>query len=408
MPTDTFYSIAEGSPARTDKSESWHDIRYGAGTYIYTRPHIFIQAHATDTDMWDTVVRGVMAFDTSSLPDGATISAAILSLYGRTKADTLGLSPSIKLYSIVPVYDQKIDGQTFMIGDYELIGGAGASDAITYAAWSTSGYNDFTLNVLGRLLINKAGQTYFAIREVDHDAGGGVPTWSADDYSIIEAYKTADGDAYRPKLVVTYATVIPEVTTDAATDIAATSFTANGTIDNTGGENCDERGFEWGKTPGVPLTNSWTETDSFGTGAFTHGVTGLDSGEVYYYRAKAHNSAGWGYGAVRTVSADGGVVHPTNPLLRASGITRTFWAGTGGQSVYQAVITLGGISTSYVSPIGSREPESAVTPTPEVRETYDRWLNYYITYNLAGLLKTFGHIPTFEEWLEWIKQGGAP
>jgi len=106
--------------------------------------------------------------------------------------------------------------------------------------------------------------------------------------------------------------------------------------------------------------------------------------------------------------------YPINPLLRVSGIVRTFWAGVGGQSVYQTVLTQGGISTSFVSPIGSRDPVGAVTAAPEPsgpgyqQSDYQVWLNYYITYNLAGLLKTFGHIPSYEEWIKWKQYGILP
>ena len=52
--------------------------------------------------------------------------------------------------------------------------------------------------------------------------------------------------------------------------------------------------------------------------------------------------------------------YPTNDLLRASGIRRTFWAGIGGLSVYQVELALGGMSTAYASPVGSRKISSAV------------------------------------------------
>jgi len=74
-----------------------------------------------------------------------------------------------------------------------------------------------------------------------------------------------------------------------------THATLNGTITATGGENCDQRGFEWGYSTGS-YPNSWTENGSFGTGAFSHQVTGLTNNSHVFYRAKAHNSAGWGYG----------------------------------------------------------------------------------------------------------------
>ena len=70
----------------------------------------------------------------------------------------------------------------------------------------------------------------------------------------------------------------------------------NGTITATGGENNDQRGFDWDVDSGVPYANSWTENGSFGIGAFSHNVTGLPEDTTIYYRAKSHNSTGWGYG----------------------------------------------------------------------------------------------------------------
>lgn len=88
---------------------------------------------------------------------------------------------------------------------------------------------------------------------------------------------------------------IPTVETYVATGILTTSVTLNGEITNIGGANCDERGFEWGTEHEV-YTDDWTEIGTFGVGTFNYNLTELISGKTYYYRAKAHNSAGWGYG----------------------------------------------------------------------------------------------------------------
>jgi hypothetical protein len=83
--------------------------------------------------------------------------------------------------------------------------------------------------------------------------------------------------------------------------------TLNGNITATGGENCDERGFEWGTTQGGPYdVGSWSESGSFGTGAFDHVTTGLTEETLFYYRAKAHNSGGWGYGDEQSFTTWGG------------------------------------------------------------------------------------------------------
>lgn len=87
----------------------------------------------------------------------------------------------------------------------------------------------------------------------------------------------------------------PTVISDNATDIHSTYATLNGEITDTGGENADERGFDWGLSSGN-YTDNWTEAGSFGAVVFNHEITSLEIYTTYYFRAKAHNSVGWGYG----------------------------------------------------------------------------------------------------------------
>ncbi len=70
--------------------------------------------------------------------------------------------------------------------------------------------------------------------------------------------------------------------------------------------NCDARGFVVDalshKEPGnvAPINSGYsyqiTESGKFGKGAFSTEISGLRPGTKYYYRACAHNLAGWGYG----------------------------------------------------------------------------------------------------------------
>lgn len=75
--------------------------------------------------------------------------------------------------------------------------------------------------------------------------------------------------------------------------------TLNGTIETTE-ENCDKRGFDWGIAPDT-YTEEWIEEGSYGVGVFSHQITGLDLEETCYFRAKAHNAGGWGYGIEKSV-----------------------------------------------------------------------------------------------------------
>jgi hypothetical protein len=95
--------------------------------------------------------------------------------------------------------------------------------------------------------------------------------------------------------------------------------TLNGTITATGGENADQRGFDWGEESGV-YPNAWTENGSFGIGSFSHIIEGLDKIKVYYFRAKAHNSLGWAYGTEKSFTTP--PIIPTLSIQSATNIER--------------------------------------------------------------------------------------
>ena len=86
----------------------------------------------------------------------------------------------------------------------------------------------------------------------------------------------------------------PTVVTNDASNIEATTATANGNITNTGGENCTVRGFQYG----LSQTPTWDEhsSGSFGTGSYSESLSGLTCETTYYVRAYATNCAGTDYG----------------------------------------------------------------------------------------------------------------
>ncbi len=110
---------------------------------------------------------------------------------------------------------------------------------------------------------------------------------------------TNNGYPYLPNVLY-----VPTVTTQAASGIGTITATGNGNITDTGGENSDERGFEWDTDSGAPYTNNVTVSGNFTTGAYTGNLTGLPPGNIIYYRAMAHNSAGWGYGSELTFNTN--------------------------------------------------------------------------------------------------------
>ena len=249
----------------------------------------------SESNRWDDLTRAILLFDSSDLPDDATISAATLSLYGSSKVDFLSITPDLNVYSSNPASNTALAA-----GDFDSLGSTAFATAITYASFSATGYNDFTLNSSGIAAISKTGVSKFGVRNANYDAAGTPPTWSSTTYSRLYGYFAEQGSGYKPKLVVTYIPpiVAPTVTTQAVTNIADTSATGNGNITDTGGENCSKRGVCWNTTGDPTVADDKSEeTDSFGTGAFTRPMTGLSPGQHYYVRAYAYNSQGYGYGS---------------------------------------------------------------------------------------------------------------
>lgn len=113
----------------------------------------------------------------------------------------------------------------------------------------------------------------------------------------VRAYATnSTGTAYGNERTFTTAAVgVPVLTTTAVSSIGITIATSGGNITSTGGGTITARGVCWGTNPGPTISGSHT-TDGTGGGSFSSSITGLTSGNVYYVRAYATNSAGTSYG----------------------------------------------------------------------------------------------------------------
>jgi hypothetical protein len=97
-------------------------------------------------------------------------------------------------------------------------------------------------------------------------------------------------------IAVGFAYGTPYVSSVAASSVQEQTATLNGYLDNTSGPT-SQYSFEWGTAPGVYTANtSWTGSITSGT-PFSAAIGGLQKGTVYYFRARAYNGMGTGYGA---------------------------------------------------------------------------------------------------------------
>lgn len=114
--------------------------------------------------------------------------------------------------------------------------------------------------------------------------------------------------------------VAPSVTTNAASNITATTTDGNGNVTSDGGSTITQRGFAW-STSANPTTSDSTVTAAGTTGSYTATMTGLSPSTLYHYRAYAINAVGTSYGADTqfTTSAAGTTVFGSTMLLMGIG-----------------------------------------------------------------------------------------
>ncbi|MDP4819438.1 MAG: formylglycine-generating enzyme family protein, partial [Saprospiraceae bacterium] len=120
----------------------------------------------------------------------------------------------------------------------------------------------------------------------------------------VRAYATNSiGTAYGNEVSFETLPGTPDLTTTALTSITDSSAVGGGNITTNNGAAVTARGVVW-NTSGNPTLSDNKTTDGTGSGAFTSTLTDLDPGTTYYVRAYATNSAGTGYGNVRSFTTD--------------------------------------------------------------------------------------------------------
>lgn len=203
---DTEITSVDGWARRHNVDEAWATIRAGAGTQAFDTdegnqsPQM---AASETTNRWGELRRSIFLFDTSSLPDNAVISGAIFSQYGYAKGDTLNVTPAIAMVGSNPASNTALAA-----ADYNTVNTTRQADTdVTYAGWSITGYNAWTLNATGLGNISKTGITKFGTafaKDVDNSA----PTWSSANSANVGGYfAERTGTTSDPKLVVTYTVV---------------------------------------------------------------------------------------------------------------------------------------------------------------------------------------------------------
>lgn len=285
-------NTVDGQVTRTADS-SWatmHDATSGDGgsdSDTYMRA-IAQCAPAPATNTWSFIGRVFALFDTAAIPDDAIITSANLSIRGNNVADTWGTA-ELAVYSSNPASDTSLS-----TADYDQLGTTAFSDYIDSGSFSTSGYNEFTLNANGINAINKTGITKLGLRVV-WDADDNPPAWGSEYDATFKMYAAEGGAGYEPILEVTYSLLPPGAPTGLTiTQIGVSDVNVSWT-DNASAAYSIVRmsyGGAW-----------WT---SYNGTAETANFTGLDlNSTIYYIGVYSFNGGGMSTGVFGSIGGDG-------------------------------------------------------------------------------------------------------
>lgn len=186
--------------SRQVASETFSTIRSGAGTNTDnsgTALSVIIQASST-SNQFSEIARAVITFDTSSLTSSASISSAVLSGFGEFNGGGLSGDNDWYIAGSTPATNFN-----FAASDYAQCQTT-SFGKITNASFSTTAYNDVTLNASGVSNISKTGISKFSL-QLGADLNNTAPTWSSGAFMELDV-SSADhtGTSQDPKLVVTY------------------------------------------------------------------------------------------------------------------------------------------------------------------------------------------------------------
>ncbi len=249
---------------------------------------------------------GAFYFDLGSLDPGETF-------YYRAKVvgngTTYGLEKSFTTLSEPPSIDTNVVtdvGTTWAIlnGDLEDLGTAG--DVTVSFEWglSTSYGNETTLVSMGEEDSFSDNLTGLTAKTTYH----------------FRAKAVGHGTAYGSDMTFTTLTILPFVTTNAATNPATTSVRLNGDLTDVGTASNVIVCFEWGTSASGPYPNATSDQTKNSTGPLSANLNGLIPGTTYYYRAKAVGD-GTAYGDEKSFTAL--TTPPSVTTVEATGIGLT-------------------------------------------------------------------------------------
>jgi uncharacterized protein (TIGR02145 family) len=249
---------------------------------------------------------------------------------------------------------------------------------------------------------NTAQNPSIANSKTSDGTGNGIFTSSitgltANTTYYIRAYATnSEGTNYGNEVSFATLCTVPSATTNAATSLANTTATLNGTVNANG---CSTTvTFDYGLTASYGSTLTAVQSPVSGTTltSVSVGITGLASGQTYHYRVKAVSTGGPAYGGdilfTTTVNDKDGNVYNTVTIgtqvwMKENLKTMKYNDGTSIPNV-----TVDATWAALTTPAYCWYNNNAA-----YKPTYGALYNWY-TVNTGKLCPAGWHVPTEAEW----------
>ena len=190
---------------------TWSDIRNGAGTHVSaTDDSLYVQIIKNGL-LYNHLIRNIVCINATAIADTDTIDSVTASVWGVSKSDPGGFLPNSDWYTSTPASTSNL-----VAADYSQTGTVSQTGSpITYAAFTSGAYNDYTFNATGRGNLSKTAISKFAWKNENYDVAD-VDSPISGSSCIIRAY-SADvaGTSNDVKFVVAHTVAsgfIPKIT----------------------------------------------------------------------------------------------------------------------------------------------------------------------------------------------------
>lgn len=239
-----------------------------------------------------------MRFDNITIPQGATIGSAHLTLRAKetraeatvnTRISAEDVDDAVTFADSAATFDTRFANHTTAIVDWDEI-----------PTWTAGeDYDSIDIKAVIQEIVDRVGWA---------SGQAIVIFWEDFAYGSTQAnnvrrvgYSYNGSATYAPKLIITSSggTGFPAVSTQANTDIAPESLTGNGVVTSLGGSTVTQHGHCWAtsQNPTIASDTKTTLGTAYQTGHFTSAITDLLPGTTYYFKAYATNTGGTAYGS---------------------------------------------------------------------------------------------------------------